>query len=168
MNGHISLGYIFKQFPDEASCRAFIEQERWGGGVPICPRCGDAKTYRIAGTMGFKCSGCKERFSVRTGTPMERSKIPLQKWLLAIYILTTAPKGISSVQLAKALNVTQPTAWFLEQRIRAADESYYFGDKRKNMQKADRQRRISGHRSMARARLNVRQSHRLGRGRGAA
>ena len=163
----MSLGDFFKQFPDEASSRAFIEQERWGGAVATCPRCGDMTTYRIAGVMGFKCSGCKGRFSVRTGTPMERSKIPLQKWLLAIYILTTVRRGISSVQLAKELGVTQPTAWFLEHRIRAADESYP-GGKGKNMHKVDRKRHIGGGRVMARARLNVRESSRLGRGKGVA
>ena len=165
MNGDMRLGAFFTQFPDEATCRAFIEQERWGGSEPTCPRCGDAKTYRIAGAMGFKCSRCKQRFSVRTGTPMERSKITLQKWLLAIYILTTARKDITSVQLAKALRVTQPTAWFLEHRIRAADESY-FGRKGKSMQGVAR--RISGRRRMASAALNVPKPNRLARGRGEA
>lgn len=165
MNGDMRLGDFFKQFPDEATCRAFIEQKRWGGGEPICPRCGDTRTYRIAGAMGFKCSRCKQRFSVRTGTPMERSKITLQKWLLAIYILTTARKDITSVQLAKALGVTQPTAWFLEHRIRAADERY-IGRKGKSVQAVARP--ISARRRMASAALNVPKPNRQAHGRGAA
>lgn len=70
--------------------------------------------------MSFKCATCKERFSIRTGTIMEISHLPLQTWLLAIYMMTTARKGISSIQFAKELGVTQKTAWFLEHRIREA------------------------------------------------
>ena len=98
----MSLAEFFQQFPDEDTCRAFIEQQRLGDH-PTCPRCGDMNVYRLnkLASMAFKCGGCKRRFSVRTGTPMEESRLPLQKWLLATYILTTAGKGISSVQLAK-------------------------------------------------------------------
>ena len=70
--------------------------------------------------MGYKCAGCKKRFSVPTGTVMESSKLPLQTWLLAFYRMATAKKGISSIQLAKELGITQKTAWFLQQRIREA------------------------------------------------
>ena len=73
--------------------------------------------------MAFKCSGCREKFSVRTGTIMENSRIPLKTWLLAINLMTTARKGISSVQFAKELGVTQKTSWFLANRIRKACES---------------------------------------------
>ena len=96
---------------------------------------------------------------------MERSKITLQKWLLAIYILTTARKDITSVQLAKALGVTQPTAWFLEHRIRAADERY-IGRKGKSVQAVARP--ISARRRMASAALNVPKPNRQAHGRGAA
>ena len=152
----MSIVECFQRFPDDDACRGYIERERWGAS-PVCPNCGDAHVYRIAGAMGFKCAGCKNRFGVRTGTTMEGSHLPLKKWLLAIYILTTARKGISSVQLAKELSVTQKTAWFLEHRIRAAcagggsplsgeveaDESF-FGGKAKHMH-ADKRAQLTGH-----------------------
>ncbi len=121
MKNHMSIPEFFKRFPTEESCAEFIEQERWGGS-PVCPLCGVIKVYRISGNMPFKCSGCKKRFSVRTGTIMERSSVSLQTWLLAINIMTTARKGISSVQFAKELGVTQKTSWFLANRIRKACE----------------------------------------------
>ncbi len=74
----------------------------------------------MTGAMGFKCSGCRKRFSVRTGTVMESSPLSLQTWLLAISMMSTARKGVSSIQFAKELGVTQKTAWFLEHRIRDA------------------------------------------------
>ena len=119
MQDHMSIPEFYKRFPTEEACATFIEAERWGG-EPRCPRCGVTKTYRIKGGMGLKCSGCRKPFSVRTGTVMESSRAGLQTWLLAIYMMTTARKGISSIQFAKELGVTQKTAWFLANRIREA------------------------------------------------
>jgi len=150
MKHYLSLPQFFQRFPDENACKDFIELARWNG-EPACPRCGDTKVYRLKGTMPFKCGGCKQRFSHRTGTMMEESRLPLQKWFLAIYIMTTARKGISSVQFAKELGVTQKTAWYLEHRIREAcvtgafelrgevevDETY-FGGKERNKHRSQR------------------------------
>jgi transposase-like protein len=72
--------------------------------------------------MPYRCQDCRKHFSIRTNTILAESKIPLQKWFFAIYLMTTARKGISSIQLAKELGVTQKTAWFLEHRIREAYE----------------------------------------------
>ena len=122
MKDHMSLAEFLGHFPDEDSCKRFIESERWGD-EPACPRCGSVKVWRIKGGMGFKCGDCpvkENRFSVRTGTIMQDSRLSLRKWLLATYLMTTARKGISSVQLAKEVGVTQKTAWFLEHRIRKA------------------------------------------------
>ena len=119
MKDHMSIPEFYQRFPTEEACAAFIEHERWDG-EPHCPHCGVTKVYRVKGAMGFKCSGCRKRFSVRTGTVMEASKVKLQTWLLAFYMMTTARKGISSVQFAKELGVTQKTAWFLANRIREA------------------------------------------------
>lgn len=150
MKDHMSLPEFYKRFPDEEACQEFIIQERWNG-KPHCPHCGNTKVYRIVGKMPFKCGGCRKKFSVRTGSVLASSKVSLQTWLLAIYIMTTARKGISSVQFAKELGVTQKTAWFLEHRIREAcaggkgvlsgevevDEAY-LGGKRRNMSNARR------------------------------
>ena len=78
------------------------------------------RVWRVHDFMGYKCAGCKKHFSVRTGTVMECSRLPLGTWLPALYSMTIARKGISSVQLAKELGITQKSAWFLQQRIRAA------------------------------------------------
>ena len=122
MKGYMSIPEFHEHFSTEESCADFIERERWGDS-PVCPKCGVIKVYRISGKMPFKCGGCKEKFSVRTGTIMENSRISLKKWLLAINLMTTARKGISSVQFAKELGVTQKTSWFLANRIRKACES---------------------------------------------
>ncbi len=119
MKDHMSIPEFYDRFPTEEACATFIEQERWDN-QPHCPRCDVDKVYKVKGAMGYKCGGCRKRFSVRTGTVMESSRLPLQTWLLAIYMMTTARKGISSVQFAKELGVTQKTAWFLEHRIREA------------------------------------------------
>lgn len=122
MKNNMSITEFYRRFPDDAACETFIIAERWDG-EPVCPHCANRKSYRVAGGMGFKCSQCRKRFSVKTGTVMEGSKIPLQTWLLAILLLTTARKGISSIQFAKELGVTQKTAWFLSHRIREACKS---------------------------------------------
>ena len=164
----MSLGDFFKQFPDEASSRAFIEQERWGGAVATCPRCGDMTTYRIAGVMGFKCSGCKGRFSVRTGTPIGTIQDPVAEVAARHLHPHDRPQGHQqrpNLPRSSASRNQRRGSW--EHRIRAADESYP-GGKGKNMHKVDRKRHIGGGRVMARARLNVRESSRLGRGKGVA
>jgi len=115
----ISLYQFFKRFPNEESARLYFEQERWSNGI-ICPHCGsvhisECKDHR---PMPYRCRGCRKHFSVRVGTVLEESKVPLRTWLLAIYMLTTARKGIPSTQLARELSITQKTAWFLAHRIR--------------------------------------------------
>ena len=106
-------------FPDQESARVYFEAKRWPAGT-ICPACNEAK--RIGTRKGgfYRCNACLNDFTVRTGTIFERSKVPLHKWLYAMYLLVTARKGISSLQLAKQIGVTQKTAWFMLQRLREA------------------------------------------------
>ena len=121
----LSIPDFYARFPSEDSAREYIAQQRWGGD-PICPRCGGVKVWKIKGGMHYKCGDCpnnKAKFSVRTGTVMEKSRVPLLKWLLAINVMVTARKGFSSIQLAKHLGATQKTAWYMEHRIRRACES---------------------------------------------
>ena len=115
----ISTFELFQMFPDQESARAYFEERRWPGGA-TCPACGEAE--RIGTRKGgfYRCNACLLDFTVRAGTIFERSKVPLHKWLYAMYLLVTARKGISSVQLHAQIGVTQKTAWFMLQRLREA------------------------------------------------
>jgi len=117
----LSVFEFLKQFPDDHSVGKFLEQRRWAHGRR-CPHCGSVRTVEVKDQkpMPYRCQDCRKHFSIRTGTILAESKIGLQKWFFAIYLMTTSRKGISSVQLAKEIGVTQKTAWFLEHRIREA------------------------------------------------
>jgi transposase-like protein len=121
-----NLKDVFKKFNTEEKCRDFLIKQRWNG-VPTCPYCGCTKSYNIENGKRFKCANnqCYKKYTVTIGTVMEASNIPLTTWLPAMYIITAHKKGISSVQLAKDLGVTQKTAWFMLHRIRESlKESY--------------------------------------------
>ncbi len=116
----ISAYQFFKRFPDAQTTRQYIEACRWPSGA-FCPTCNGADRVQTRRRPGFyRCLACRLDFTVRTGTVMERSHVPLDKWLYTIYLVTTARKGISSLQLSKEIGVTQKTAWFLLQRLREA------------------------------------------------
>lgn len=117
MKDSLDVFQFFSKFPDEKSCEDFIIQARWPRGIN-CPHCGNYKIYRLEAQKRFKCSSCRKQFTVRTGSVLAESKVTLQQWILATWLLTTHRKGFSSVQLAKTLGVTQKTAWFLAHRIR--------------------------------------------------
>ncbi len=118
----VSAFSIFKKFPDNEAARLYLEERRWHG-EPVCPHCHqhDRITVRGGKRQGYyRCRACCKEFTVRTGTIFERSHVDLHKWIFAMYILVTARKGISSLQLAKEIGVTQKTAWFVLQRLREA------------------------------------------------
>lgn len=116
----ISTFQLFALFPDEASARTYLEARIWPDGVK-CPDCGgDRITPRPARVGFYHCAACNFDFTIRTNTIFERSKVPLNKWLYAMYLLVTARKGISSLQLAKEIGATQKTAWFILGRLREA------------------------------------------------
>ena len=149
----VSTYQFFERYPDKEAARLYLEERRWKGHV-VCPHCGcDGRiTARKGKRVGYYyCGDCKQEFTVRTGTIFERSHVPLNKWLYAMYLVVTARKGISSLQLSKELGVTQKTAWFVLGRLReACGEDYtllkgiievdevYIGGKRRNMSNAKR------------------------------
>jgi len=115
----ISTFAPFEMFPTEDSARAYLEGRLWPNG-PICPAChsGERLTPRKNGF--YRCNACAEDFTVRSGTILGRSHVPLHKWVCSMYLLVTARKGISSMQLAQEIGVTQKSAWFMLQRLREA------------------------------------------------
>nr|VFJ78736.1 MAG: Transposase [Candidatus Kentron sp. FW] len=118
----ISAFELIKKFPNQEAARTYLEERRWNG-TPTCPYCGESTkiTTRGGKRIGYyKCRACKEEFTVRTGTIFERSHIPLDKWLFGIYVLMTARKGVSSLQLSKEIGITQKSTWFMLHRLREA------------------------------------------------
>ena len=108
---------------DEDAAREHIEASRWADGL-VCPHCGSLNAMRMAGKTQagmFLCRDCRDKFTCRTGTVMERSHIPLHKWLLAIHLMASSKKGISAHQLMRNLGIgSYRTAWFMAHRIREA------------------------------------------------
>ncbi len=118
--GFRSILELVQYFNSEEKCAEYLAEKRWHGH-PVCPKCGNGSVYTLKGKVKrYKCAGCREQFSVRVGTIFEDSKIGLQKWFLAIYLITAHKKGISSLQLSRDLHVTQKTAWFMLHRVRYA------------------------------------------------
>ncbi len=148
----IPLTEILKRFPDDKMTEVWFTKKRWPNGI-ACPRCGslNVKTGAAHKTMPYRCreKECAKRFSPKTGTVMEGSKIGMQKWMIATYLLSTSLKSVSSMKLSRDLGINQRSAWFMAHRLRAAisvkdrpysgpvevDESY-FGGKFRNATKA--------------------------------
>src|SRR5918911_5101384 len=109
-------------FHNEEAARAHVEASRWPNG-PYCPHCGSFNVHRMAGKTQagmFLCNDCRKKFSATVGTVMERSHIPLTKWLLAMHLMGASKKGISAHQLHRMLGITYRSAWFLAHRLREA------------------------------------------------
>ena len=106
-------------FRDEKTCVEHFTASRFRNGE-YCPHCHHDKIYRCANGKRYHCAKCKQDFTIRTKTVFGDSKLPLRKWYMAVYLLSNTSKGISSVQLAKHVGVTQKTAWFMDHRIRKA------------------------------------------------
>ena len=145
----ISIMELTEMFPDEASAVKWFEETRWPGGERHCGHCGSVETKEVpnAKPMPYWCKACRSYFSVRTGTSLQSSRLPLRKWVFATYLYVTSLKGISSMKLHRDIKVTQKTAWHMLHRLRDAwDESgleqftgpvevdeTYMGGKMKNM-----------------------------------
>ena len=150
----LSLIDLMDMFPDEAAATAWFEAHMWATGR-CCGKCGALNTSEVpnAKPMPYWCPDCRSYFSIRTGTALSHSRVPLRKWVIAIYLELTSLKGVSSMKLHRDIKVRQPTAWFMLHRIRQgwsgnglvaryagpveADETY-MGGKRKNMSNAKR------------------------------
>ena len=143
----ITLMELAELFPTEESAREWFEGIVWSTGERHCPRCASLNTYECKHVkMPYRCRDCRKYFSVKTGTLMAGSPLPLKTWLYAIYLDCTSLKGVSSMKLHRDLGISQPTAWYMQQRIREAfahvgplifqgpvevDETY-FGGREKN------------------------------------
>jgi transposase-like protein len=147
-----------RYFADLDVATQFFAEIRWPDG-PVCPRCGLVKDHYYTKTRRlWQCKGCKKQFSVKVGTVFEDSPIGMDKWLPAVWMLTSCKNGKSSHELARDLGVTQKTAWFMLQRIRLAMQSGTFeklsgeveadetfiGGKARNMHKKKREEKIQG------------------------
>jgi transposase-like protein len=134
------------QFQDAEVARQHLEAMRWPDG-PICPHCDSKEAYKLTAKPGskkpvrvgvYKCADCREQFTVTIGTIFEDSKIPLNKWLLAIHLLSASKKGMSAHQLHRMLGVAYKSAWFMAHRIRyAMSQSPYSAEKLKGVVEAD-------------------------------
>ena len=108
-------------YKDEASARKVFEALRWPDG-PVCSTCGSRKWYATKREGRYRCAEktCRKDFTVMTGTVMERSHVPMHKWLEAFSIMCESKKGVSSLQLQRHLKISYKAAWFLSHRIREA------------------------------------------------
>ena len=155
----MNLIEVMQQFPDQGSCIDHLERMRWRS-TPYCPLCGSVEVKRKyedgTGRIGrWHCKACSGSFKVTHGTLFHGTKIPLQKWFLAIALVLNAKKGLSSYQLQRDLDLNQKTAWYMLTRIRAemaqktspivlqgiieADETYIGGKPRKENKKEERE-----------------------------
>lgn len=124
-----SLASLVTALPDEKACIRHFRAIRWPDGI-VCPHCGTIGGHYTLKDETHKCGEkkCHKKFSVRNGTIFEESRIPLRKWFIAIYLATSHKKGISNCQLARDIDVTQKTAWFLLHRINAAASTQEFNE----------------------------------------
>lgn len=116
-------------FIDETEARKWLEARIWPNG-PHCPHCGNAAKDRITALHGeahrqglYQCNECREQFTVTVGTVFERSKIPLTKWLAALFLLCSSKKGMSTHQMHRMLGISYKSTWFMTHRLREAMRS---------------------------------------------
>lgn len=114
-----SLLSMMEAFPDEQTCIDHLRAIRWKNGA-FCPHCGGVKIYHFTDRRTHKCGDCRQRFSIKVGTIFQDTKLPLRKWFMAVWLITSHKKGIASTQIAKDLKITQKSGWFVLHRLRHA------------------------------------------------
>ena len=126
----ISILEMAEMIPDEALATKWFEITMWGDKYRPCPYCGSVDTIekKHHKPMPYRCRDCREHFSIRTGTVLERSHIPLRKWVWAIYLWTTSLKGVAAMKLHRDLKISYKSAWFMVHRMRECftDEDLLF------------------------------------------
>lgn len=141
----LNLAEIILRIGNEEKARELIESLRWPNG-PVCPHCGSSKVNRLSGRKEsrkpgrkglLKCGACQKQFTVTVGTIFERSHIPLNQWLISIYLICSSKKGISANQLHRMLGITYKSAWFTAHRIRFAMSQQPLSDKLGRIVEAD-------------------------------
>lgn len=119
----VTLARLAQEYSDETKARELLESWLWPKG-PVCPHCSGQDVCRLQGKATragvLKCRGCGKQFTVTVGTIFERSKVPISKWMMAVFVLCGAKKGVSAHQLHRMLGVTYKTAWFMFHRLRHA------------------------------------------------
>ena len=154
----ITLLEVTERFNTVEKAETWFIEQRWPNGI-ACPRCGDMSIATIASRkpMPFRCRGCRKHFSVKTGTVLQSSNIPLNKWAIAFYLYMTNLKGVSSMKLHRDLGITQKSAWHMAHRIRETlsatggkfsgpvevDETY-IGGKERNKHESKKQKARRG------------------------
>ncbi len=119
-----SIIALANHFNSEKRCRDFITEQRWHK-VVVCPFCGSIHVYTCSnGDNQFKCGDCHKRFSCLVGTIFQNTKLPLQKWFMAMYLISSHKKGISSHQLGRDLHITQKSAWYILHKVRTLFGQY--------------------------------------------
>lgn len=116
----MTLLEMMKRFPTEEACIKYLERVRWGKETVVCPYCGHTASTHARKDGRYMCGHCNRPFSVITRTIFHKTRVPLQKWFLAIVLVLNAKKGISSYQLARDCDLNQKTAWYMAMRIRKA------------------------------------------------
>lgn len=115
-----------RYYADPDVSHAMMVKSKWPSGKITCPECGGRNIGEIASRRMFQCKECRKQFSAKVGTIFEDSPLPLDKWFVAVWCVANCKNGISSYELARAVGVTQKTAWFMLQRIRLAMETDTF------------------------------------------
>jgi len=147
-----------RHYSNPLTCIQEVAAVKWAHGEPVCPRCSSKNAAFLSTRLMWKCRDCKKQFSVKVGTIFEDSAVGLDKWLCAMWMVANCKNGVSSYEIARALEVTQKTAWFMLHRIRyaqhygtinkmtgtvEADETF-IGGKARNMHKSKREAKIHG------------------------